>query len=182
MAEINLLPEEERAKIVREVVKKKFNFFNIGALILITAATIVVFGYWGLVSRTNSKLNQDITQREATISNFAEVETLARLLKNKAAGLVSIFSAQADFGKMLETVATFVPSGVVLSDLTVSEAGKLTLSGEAISSAEFSSLLNAFVDPNLGGRLVSAVSVESLSRDEAGIYKFSISSTLVGGQ
>jgi len=178
--DINLLPEEEREKAQTEALRKKLNIYSAVVLIITLVALVGTFSFWGVQKRNEQSLRDKIKDKERQVTEYSQVESLHRVLKDKAQGLVAIFSKQDDFGRLLDQFSQLIPSGVSLDDFSVNEIGKLTASGKAASSFEFSNFLLTLTDEGKGGQLFSSVSVDSLARNEKGEYQFSMSGSLKG--
>lgn len=178
MAEINLLPEQERKAVAVKRLKNRVTIFSVVSLILAALLSIAVFGYWGVLIAQEKQLGDKLSKLEQQIEGLKTVEGLARVLKNKLAALTVISGKLTNFDKVLTDITQVVPAGVTFSDLTVSDKGILTLTGNAATATEFSNLVTALLHQDAGGANFSDVAVESLSRDEKGIYKFSISAKL----
>ena len=178
MTEINLLPEEERKEVAAKRLKSRVIVFSIGAVILAALISIAVFGYWGVLIAQEKQLGDKISKLEQQIEGLKTIEGLARVLKNKLAAIVVISGKTQNFDKILGDITQVIPQGVTLSDLTVSDKSVVTLTGNAVSATEFSNLVTALLRQDAGGANFSDVAVESVSRDDKGIYKFSVSAKL----
>jgi len=176
--EINLLPEEEREKVSHEALKKRLNFFSVSLLILTAVFLVGTFSYWGIQKHNEGSLKDKIKNKEEEVIKYDQVESLYRVLKDKGQGLLAVFSKQKDFGNLLDRFSQLVPAGVEFSDFSVNETGKMSASGKAASSSEFSNLILTLTDEGKGGQLFSSVSIDSLSRNDKGEYQFSMSGSL----
>lgn len=178
--DINLLPEEEREKASQEALRKRLSIFSVVILIITVIALVSTFSFWGVQKRNEQSLKDKIKDKERQVTEYNQVESLHRVLKDKSQGLISIFSKQKDFGQLLDQFSQLIPSGVSLSDFSANETGKLTAAGKAASSSEFSNFLLTLTDKEKGGNLFSSVSIDSLSRNDKGQYQFSMSANLKG--
>lgn len=178
MPEINLLPEVERREISTKRLKTRVTVLSVTALVFTILVSIVVFGFWAILVRQEKQLGVKIGSLEQQIQSLANVETLARVLKNKLSQVLIITGKLTNFEKVLTDVSQVTPAGVTLSDLTVSDQNLITLTGSAISASEFSTLVSTLLRQDVGGVNFANVAVESISRDDKGIYKFTISAKL----
>lgn len=180
MAEINLLPEEERKQVETKKVKQKVRKYSSLALIATIIVSVFVFAFWVVLVQQDRQLTTKIDDLSSQIKNLSNVESLARVLKNKLSSIVSISAKSQNFEDLLNNVSQIIPAGVTLSDLTVSDQGLITLTGTAVSASEFSSLVTTLSHQDASRANFTTVTVESLTRDDKGIYKFAISAKLKG--
>ena len=118
---------------------------------------------------------------ETVIKNFQKEELASKILKSKVLSIASIFDLRPDFADTLNQVQSLIPEGVGLTDLGVSKDFKVTVSGNARSSADLSNFLLSLIDEQKGGKIFSNVSLNALSGDNAGAFKFSITMDLIKG-
>lgn len=180
MPEINLLPEEERKQVAAKKLRRRLTIYSVAAIVICAVIAVVVFSFWTMLTREEKQLTESITGFEKQIENLQNVETLARVLKSKLLAIITTSKQATDFDKILTNITQTIPSGVTLSDLTISEQNQIKFSGSAISSSEFSNLVLALLRSNVGKANFSSVSVESVTRDDKGLYKFAIAVKLKG--
>lgn len=178
MPEINLLPEEERKEVAQAKLKRKIAIYSFAALVITIVISFMIFGYWLTLKRTDDRLSLQISNLTSQIQQLSNVENLARTLKTKLAAISGISQKSQNFENLLSDVAQITPPGVTLSDLTVSDQNLITLAGTANSAPEFSGFVTTILKPGVTAADFSNVTVESLTRDDAGIYKFTISAKL----
>ncbi|MBI4037890.1 PilN domain-containing protein [Candidatus Curtissbacteria bacterium] len=177
MADINLLPVEEKAQERVQALQKKLSFLSIAALIstaIFTMITLVFFT--GLVSTRNELIAAagDVSGR---IERQKKIEELLVVTKSKAAAASNILDARVDHADTFQKLSELIPQNVYFSDMKFS-AGKLVVSGKAKTSADMAGLVSSFLSEK-GSELISSVTVDSLGSDETGEYQFSLTMGLV---
>lgn len=178
MVDINLLPVEEVREVEAKRLQKKVRTYSIIAIVLTILVTVGVFGYWLYLVRQDEQLGKKINNLTSQIENLKEVESLFRVVKNKLSAIVGISAKTQNFEVILDEVAKITPQGVSLTDLTVKETNSITLKGSAVSASEFSSLVSNLLARDNPASKFSAVTVESLTRDDSGVYQFAISAKI----
>lgn len=173
--DINLLPKEEREKTSKTQLRKKVNVFSIAILVLILIVLAGVFSYWAFLKTKENSISKKIRESENQIQSLSQTESLFRILRTKGQSIAQIFSKQKNYGETLGNFSTFVPTGVYLTDFSVTEDGKLKTSGVAANSQEFSNLILTLIDKESGGKFYDQVAVDSLSGTREGGFKFTLS-------
>lgn len=173
MADINLVPLEEKAQARVELIQKRLQFASIGILIVsavLTLITLVMFTT--SVSKKNDLIAQ-VEENSSKINQFRSQEELLVVSKDKAAAADSLLSARVDFNNFFNKLASIIPQSVYFTDMRISDL-KVTVSGRAKTSADIAGLVSALTSAN-GAEIVNGVTVDSLSSDEFGVYAFVIS-------
>ena len=172
MPEINLLPEEERKQAASQQLRKKLNRYSIGVLLIAVLVSAAVFGYWAQLLRTDRQLSGKIEDLSQDLQRLSNVENLARILKAKLSTIVAISGKTQNYESLMNDISQLIPSQVALSGVTVSDKGLITLTGNAVAAGEFSNLMASFLKRD---SKFTGVTVESLNRDDKGVYKFVVS-------
>lgn len=175
--DINLIPVEQRASERFELLTKKLSLLSVILLVATAIFTLAtLFFFTALVSK-RSALISEIEQSSSTINSYKASEELATVIKNKASAADKILLSRADYTELFEQFAQLVPQGVYFSDIKIS-SGKMIVSGKAKTSADIAGFTSALVSAE-GSKIISSVSVESLSSDEGGVYSFVVSGKLI---
>ena len=176
MADINLLPAEERAARSFEAAQGKLSLVSTIFLIVTAVFTLGTLGFFVTLTTQRSQLLSQIEDASARINSLKAVEELVVVTKGKVSTASKIFSARVDFAGFFEKLSNLVPQGVYFSDVRFS-GNRISLVGKAKSSGDVAGFVSALVSAQ-GSQIVSNVSVESLSSDEAGAYSFSMTAQL----
>ena len=180
MADINLIPLEEKAQERAEQLQKRMQFASIGLLVftaIVTLITLVI--YTSSVAKKNNLIAQ-VDDASAKINQYKSQEELLVVSKDKAAAADKLLAARTDFSSVFKKLATVVPQGVYFTDLRITDA-KVVISGKAKTSPDVAGLVSALVSAG-GSDIIRDVTIDSLSSDEFGIYAFVISGKLVVGK
>ena len=173
MADINLVPLEEKAQERIEMMQKRLQLASIGILIVsavLTLMTLLIFTT--SVSRKNDLIAQ-VEENSSKINQYRLQEELLVVLKDKAAAADSLLLLRVDFNNLFRKMASIIPQGVYFTDMKVADL-KVTISGKAKTSADVAGLVSALTSAS-GAEIINGVSVDSLSSNEFGIYAFVIS-------
>lgn len=178
MANINLLPIEERSAANFGFVQKKF---LIGSVLIIVVTGLVTFGILGFFSIEASKrkdLNSRVELSVSEINNYKPVEELLVIIHDKAADGQKIIDGRVDVNEVFTNLSELIPQEVYFSDIKFA-GDKIALTGKAKTSADAAGLVSSLVSAQ-ASKIFSDVNMESLSSDEKGNYAFSLSMKISG--
>lgn len=178
MADINLLPEEERSAATFENARSKLLIGSIGALVVTGLLTLGVLFYFAMLSSQKGKLITRVETSGAQIESLKAQEELIVVTKGKVTDAAKILGARVNMADFLTNFSNLMPQNLYFSDMRIA-GGKISASGRARSSADMANFISALVSSR-GTKLVSAVTVDSLSSDDAGAYAFVINMQLAG--
>ena len=176
MADINLLPAEERNARTFEVAQGKLTLVSAIFLIVTAVFTMGTLGFFVTLTTQRSQLLSQIEEASARINSLKSAEELVVVTKGKVSTASKILSARVNFAGFFEKLAVLVPQGVYFSDVRFT-GSRISLVGKAKTSSDISGFVGTLVSP-AGSQIVSNVSVDSLSSDESGVYSFSMSAQL----
>ncbi len=177
MADINLLPVEEKSAEQFENLYKKLIIAATILLVFTAVSTLAILGFFSVLSSQRSELVRRVETNSATIGDLKSIEELQVVVKQKSAVADKILTARSSLGGVFQTLVQLVPQGVFFTDMRFSGL-KVVISGRAKTSADVAGLVSQLVSSR-GSQIFSAVSVDSLSSDEAGIYSFVLSAQLI---
>lgn len=177
MAEINLLPVEEKSAERFENLYKKILFAAIGLLILTAISTLLILAFFSVLSATRSNLVTRVEQSSATIGDLKSTEELEVVVKQKVSVADKVLTARTPLGDVFQTLVQLVPQGVFFTDMRFSGI-KVIISGRARTSADVAGFVSQLVSPR-GSQIFTGVAIDSLASDSAGIYSFVLSAQLV---
>lgn len=178
MADINLLPEEEKAQEKFLVVSRRLQMASVGFLVLTALLTVLTLILYTAFSSKSAQLVGEIEDVSSRIAVLKAQEELLVVVKDKASASSSLLGNRIEFADFFNKLAGLIPQGVFFTDVRFL-SGKVVLSGKARTSADVASLVSA-LSAARGAQIVSDVAVDALSSDETGIFSFVISGKLVG--
>lgn len=187
---INLLPEMRADERKRKSLVKKVNLtvFVILGLVLIISGGVFVIN--NITKKNLAAIQEDITKQEAVIDEEFETESLLLGLKDHIKSVAQILETRSTYSNFLINFAEFVPQSVVISDLTVSKDGSVTINGEAPSYEKVAGFVLILSGKNTEDdeaevatdHIFSNVVLNSISKTEtSGTVRFSISFTAQKG-
>ncbi|MDO8486926.1 MAG: PilN domain-containing protein [Candidatus Curtissbacteria bacterium] len=177
MADINLLPVEEKSAERFENLYKKLVIAAIFLLVFTAVSTLAILGFFSILSTQRSNLVGRVEVSSATIEDLKSVEELQVVVKQKTAVADKIIIVRSSLGDVFQTLVQLVPQGVFFTDMRFSGL-KVVISGRARTSGDVAGLVAQLVSAR-GNQIFSAVAIDSLSSDEAGIYSFVLSAQLI---
>lgn len=179
MADINLLPTQERESAKEEALKKKLQFSSVAVLVIVAILTIATLGVFMVFASENSNLVAQVEQESARVNQLKAQEELLVVVKDKTSTGSTILSQREDFPDFFEKLGNLVPQDLYFTDMKTAE-GELIISGKARTSADVAGFVNSLVGVQ-GAEIVSNISVDSLTSDDTGVYSFVVSGLLVDG-
>src|SRR3989344_574080 len=180
MADINLIPQEERASERAQNLQHRLQFFSIGLLVLtalFTVATLVLFSSF---SAKRAELVAQVEDSTSRINSYKAQEELMVVVKDKAGSAGKIINSRIEFVKMFDKFQGLIPQNVYFTDVRVASA-KIIISGKARTSADVAGLASSFTSAG-GQEGLSEGSIDSLSAAEDGVYSFVLSAKVKGAE
>lgn len=173
MAEINLLPVEEKDAETFSLLQKRLTVVSVVVLVVAVVLTLGTLIFFTKVASDRTKLNKQIDELTFEINSKKNTEELIVVVKKKASAANNLLLGRVDYTIFFEDLSQLVPAGVYFSDLKIS-GKKITLNGKAKTSAELAGLISEMVSER-GTAVVSNLKIDSLSSDENRTYAFSLS-------
>lgn len=176
--DINLLAGSE---FEESPVGKFFKWaLDIGRYIVIFTELIVIISF---ISRFKldgdlNKLNKDISEKQAAIISFGDLEKKVKFLQNRLEIVKSKKEAGFEVVKVLDECSGIIPMDVVLSDLSIKESSIL-LEGVALSHQG----LAAFIEGFKTSDLFDEIDFRKVSSKGEGLeIEFKLTAKLTGGR
>lgn len=180
MADINLLPTEERSAESFENIRHKVLWGSIGFLVFTAISALVILGFYSTLASKRATLVSQIESKSSEINSLKPTEELIVVVKEKASNADKILNARKNLADVFGSFSQLVPQGVYFSDIKIS-GGKVVLSGKARTSADIAGLISSMTSAK-GAEIVNNVTVDSLSSDDGGAYAFVVTLQLVGSK
>ena len=160
---INLLPDQGRGPSNVTDQQRVSFAIAIGILGLTALIAVLVEGGHIFLDQLNSSYLSRITADQQQLSGLQSTEVLYRSIDTKLNVLQSLISSYPYNSVLLADVASLTPSGVRLTNLSLDNAGKVSLVGESKGPDAFGQFVNILRDPNQGGKKFSGVDVAALT-------------------
>lgn len=173
MADINLLPSEERAHEQFALLQKRLSIFAIALLGVTAIATLVTLVLYTSSVSKRTRLVSEIEDSSKRIEDTKANEELIVVVKEKAQAGDKILSSRTNHPEIFDKLALLIPTGVYFTDVKFAQ-NKAAISGKASSSANVAGLISSLLSTE-GTKLFSSVTMDSLSSDESGVFTFSMS-------
>lgn len=171
---INLLPQEEFEK---SPIGKFFKWaLNAGRYIVIFTELIVIISFLSRFKLDSdlTRLNKDISEKQAVIASFGDLEKNVRSLQTKLKIIKSKQEAGIKITQALDECSSITPPDVALSDLSIKESS-ISLKGIALSHQG----LAAFIEGFKQSKLFDEIDLKSiLSKGEGLEIQFEITAKL----
>lgn len=178
MANINLLPSEEKAAETFGSVQKNFLFGAIALIILTGSVTFGILGFFSIEASKRTDLNTRVEKSAEQIGSYKSIEELLVVIHDKVSDGQKILEGRVDVDQVFSSLAELIPQGVYFSDIKFA-GSKVSLTGKAQTSADAAGLVSSLVSAQ-ASQVFSDVNMESLSSDDKGNYSFALSMKLVG--
>lgn len=173
--EINLLPQDVKAKHKEEKVKSSLGGLF---LVLLIISGVLAFVSSALLVQANlsqNKTKEDITRINGKIKDLGIIEGEAQRLDKKIIALGSVVAHRRRFSLLLSAIEKSIPQEISINNLATFAEDKLSVSGFSSSYQSLSHFITALLDPTLGGKVFAAADLTSASLDEvSGKIRFAL--------
>lgn len=177
MADINLLPVEDKSVENLTDLQKKATLASVAILLITSIATVATLVAFTFFAGERNRINAQISESSGRIERLKPVEDLLAVASKKAISAQKALELRFNYNKFFDGFSALVPQGVYFGDIKIT-GSKLTLSGKARSSADIAGLVSSIVSED-GQNVLIGANMESLSSDEKGVYTFSMSAEVV---
>lgn len=174
MAEINLLPSEEKTSDSLNSLQKKLTILSVVVLVVVAVFTVVTLVLFTTAKTRESQLKADIEKAAGEVAANKLTEDLLTVVSKKAISANKVISGRLIYTDVITKIAELMPKDVYFSDLKIA-GSKLTTSAKAKTSADVANLVSSFVTSEEGKKLFSSISIDSLATDADNNYAFSVS-------
>lgn len=174
MADINLLPVEEKASESLSSLQKKVSMLSVFVLAVVAVFTVLVLVMFTAVKSEERKLKSRVELAASEVNSNQLAEELLTVVDKKAESANKVIASRLLYTEILRKTAELMPLGVSFSDLKIS-GSKMSANATAATSADVANLVSSFVTSEEGKKLFSSMSIDSLATDEENRYSFSVS-------
>src|SRR3990167_7876924 len=116
MADINLIPQEERSTERIENAQKKLQFVSIGFLVVTAIVTVITLSLFAAASSKRSNLVAEVEDASSKINRYKAQEELVVVAKDKASTAGQLVEGRVDYTKVFSVFSSLVPQGVYFTD------------------------------------------------------------------
>lgn len=176
MADINLLPVEDKGSETTEGIRKKLSIASAGVLVLAAAFGVVTLVMFTSIASQKQKIQNRIDTSTSQIDSLKDTEAMVVVTKDKASIADKVLTGRADQVNVFNQFAQLVPENVYFTDIKFT-GSKATFSGKAKSSADIAGFISSLASDS-GSKIISNVNIDSLGSDQEGIYTFNVSGQL----
>lgn len=174
MADINLLPSEEKTSDSLNSLQKKLTIFSVLVLAVVAVFTVVTLILFTTAKSKETQLNADIQKATEKVVANQITEGLLTVVSKKATSANKAISGRLIYTDVITKTAELMPPDVYFNDLKIT-GSKLSTSAKAKTSADVANLVSSFVTSEEGKKLFSSISIDSLATDADNNYAFSVS-------
>lgn len=172
--EINLLVSKKKRSFREGQLVRLVKVSSVLLLILYFLVSLGVFSFWLYIREESQKLSQEMTSKREKIAALEKIESLQILLKQRLSSLKTISDEGfLDYKGFLVYLAQFSSAEIAFKDITISQDGNLSLSGEAINALTLADFLDQ-ISGEKGRNLFERIVLSSISRQENGSYSFGL--------
>ncbi len=174
MADINLLPSEEKSSDTLNSLQKKLTIFSVAVLAVVAVFTVVTLISFTTAKSAESQLKVDIEKATGDVAANKTTEGLLTIISKKVTSANKVISGRLIYTDVLTKMAELMPTDVYFSDLKITGA-KISTSAKAKTSADVANLVSSFVTSDEGKKLFSSISIDSLATDSENNYALCVS-------
>ncbi len=174
MADINLIPAEEKTSDALASVQQKLTIASLVMLVAVAVFTVVTLVMFTQTKALETSLNSRISKATTDVSANKLSEWLLSTVSKKTESANKVLGSRLLYTDVLTKTAELMPQGVYFSDFKISGT-KVSTSAKARTSADVANLVSSFVTTDEGKKLFSSLSIDSLASDDKGNYAFSVS-------
>lgn len=178
MANINLLPAEEKSAANFGFVQKKFLVGSVLVIVLTGLVTFGILGFFSIEAAKSKELNSQVEQSVAEINSYKPVEELLVIVHDKVSDGQQIIDGRVDVNQVFTNLSELIPREVYFSDIKFA-GDKIAFTGKAKTSSDAAGLVSSLASPQ-AAKIFTNVNMESLSTDEKGNYSFTLSMKIAG--
>jgi Tfp pilus assembly protein PilN len=176
MADINLLPVEDKGTEATEGIRKKLSVISVVVLVVTAVFGVVTLVMFTSIASQRQKIQNRIDENTSQINSLKDTEAMIVLTKDKASVADKVLSGRADQVNVFNKFAQLVPENVYFTDIKFI-GSKANFSGKAKSSADVAGFISSLASDK-GSEIIANVNIDTLGSDQEGVYTFNISGQL----
>lgn len=172
--ELNLIPEEERKQRTRRI--RVVTLLVVGFVLGMQVLSFVGITLLEQIEkRATASLEEELAEKNSEWQQIAGPAEQIKVTKNKLSTYNSFITDHVDPNSKISKVQKFIPGGVTLTNLSIVEASKVSLEGEASKPEVIYQLYNTLQDREEDFDAVKLVGMDKTSPNN---YVFIIGLTL----
>lgn len=173
--EINLLPQDVKAKHKEEKVKSSLGKLFLILLIVSGALSFISSALLVQANLSQNKIKEEISRNNGKIKDLGIIEGEAQRLDKKIIALSTVVAHRQRFSLLLLAIGKSIPQEISINNLATFAEDKLSVSGFSASYQSLSNFITALLDSTLGGKVFAAADLTSASLDEvSGKIRFAL--------
>ncbi len=173
--EINLLPQDVKAKNKEEKVKGSLGNLFLIVLVILGISSFVSSALLVQANLTQNNIKKGIARDTGKIKDLGIIEAEAQRLDKKIIALGDVVSKRKRYSALLLSIESSIPQEVNIGSLATFAEDKLSASGYSTSYTSLSHFILSLLDPSIGGKVFSAADLTSASLDDvSGKIRFSL--------
>jgi Tfp pilus assembly protein PilN len=173
--EINLLPSKWGLPNNLRLLETKLKWASLFILGIYIVVIFGLFGWFGILVVRRAGIKNDADTAARQLNSYRQLEASEAVLKDKANFAVEVLGKQLNAGLAVEDLLTLVPATTIqILGMTISQQGKVNLSGSASSSASLSAYLGSFESKSGFARQIFQKAIGSFDIDSTGKSQFTV--------
>lgn len=171
---INLIPPEIKERAKKQQKKARVIKVSVGILVVLIVITIALIGGVVLQNGKLQSLNNELEQQRTQISQLKDNEATIFFLKNRIDTINQYDRNKYPQGEVFELMRKLIPPGINMTYLQVNKTETVSFQGDTVSSAALELFFNNLMNPAKNEGRIAGVSVDSLSKTQAGSIVFDL--------
>ena len=165
---INLLPNEHKS----EIRAGRANVILVRYIVIMISAVVVLggllVGSYVVLNSTQVNAESRVAENQQQVAQYQDVRVQADAFRSDLAVAKTVLDSEVSFSKLIYKIAAIVPSGVILSDLTLDPknfGSSVTMSANAKTFDDATKLRDAFEGSQ---DVFSSVQLKTIRSDDGG--------------
>ena len=149
---------------------------TLSILVIYCLFLLGTFFIWSFLKRDYSEVNRQIEEKKLKIDQLRKRESLYLILKKRLSFLSGMWPLPEKDIQFLSFIYNFSSSDLRINDFKISNNKVAQVNGEATNALSMADFLEKITGPE--NNIFSKITLNSLSREKSGAYKFSLSFNL----
>ncbi len=175
---INILPTEKEDQAKEKTKRSLVLKLTIGVIVLVILITSATFGYKVYQGNQQENNNLEIAKATQQISLLKDQEGYLTLVKKRLNSINNLQTQQSQELIALNVMFNLLPNNISITSINSSRNGTVLISGVASDTTALQELIDVLSDPKINQQRLTKASIENLSRDTLGNFKFDVSTSV----
>jgi len=173
---IDFLRAKRKLSFEQTRLSHSLKIFSLVLLVLYCLVIGAAFSYRFYLGQESQRISQAINIKKQKIEQLQKIESLQFLLKTRVSQLSELFAQpRIDYVQILSYLEEISPASVVLTDISLSEKGKVSLTGMADNAVVLGDFLEKLTAKEVTANPFTEIVLSSTGRETDGTYNFSLS-------